>query len=160
MLKAQINVHFIASLIIFLGILAYTIYFLLTFNPEYRHRAEENILYAKAYQISEFLIKDSGVPLGWNSSEYKRVGLAATPYLLKQSKIEELKKICGSGKESEIRKLSESFGLEDKGFEIYINYLNGTNLVNCSFGYIGKKARIKRIASLNNAFVEVIVDVS
>jgi hypothetical protein len=161
MLKAQINIHFIVSLILFSGILFYLVYFLITFYPTYRYGAELNILYAKAYQISEFLIKDPGEPLAWNSNNYMRIGLAATPYLLKQSKINALKELCNTTNKTKIKKLSQSFGLEDNAFEIYINYLDGTNLVNCSFGaYIGKKARIKRIAIFNDSLVEVIVYVS
>ena len=114
----------------------------------------------KAYQISEFLIKDSGKPLNWNSTEYKRIGLASTPYILRESKINALKELCNTTDETKIKKLSEAFGLDNNAFEIYINYLDGTNLVNCSFGYVGKKGVIKRVAIFNNNLVEVIVYVS
>lgn len=157
MLKAQINIHFIISLVIFLGVVIYLIHVLLTSYPLYDRDIKSDLLYAKAYQVSELLIKSPGYPKDWNSTNFERVGLISEPYLLEQSKISELEKICNTTNLIQNKKFLDSFGLADNILSIDINYLNGTRVLECHPGgeILNRKASIKRISVLGDSLVEV-----
>ncbi len=158
MLRGQVNLHFIVSVVIFLGVVIYLIHVLLTSSSFYREDVESDILYAKAYQVSELLIKDKGYPANWNETNFDRIGLVSEHHLLNQSKINEFEKICSSTTDlAKIQRLRDSFGLESENLVVEINYLNNTNVIKCkpTGKKVGTTAYIKRIATLNNNFVEV-----
>ncbi len=158
--KGQINIYFIISTILFISLSIYLVYIIIGFYPTYSDDIHSDILYSKAYSVSELLIKDKGYPTNWNESNFERIGLASEPYSLNSTKINEFEKICSSTTDStKIQKLRDSFGLESENLVVEINYLNNTNLVKCKPAgkKVGTTAYIKRIATLNNNFVEVIV---
>ena len=157
--RGQINIYFIISTFLFISLSLYLISVIIGRYPEYQNNMNYDVLYSKAHSVSELLIKDSGYPENWNSDNFGRVGLASKPYTLDSTKINEFKKICNSTNKTKIQKIIDSFGLENNNFVVEINYLNNTNIMKCKFAgkKIGKTAQIKRIASLNNKFVEVIV---
>ncbi len=162
MLRGQVNLHFIVSVVIFLGVVIYLIHVLLTSSSFYGEDTESDILYAKAYQVSELLIKDKGYPANWNETNFDRIGLVSEHHLLNQSKINELEKICTSTNITKKRKLLNSFSLEDNSLSIEINYFNGTNVLECFPGgeSLNKRAGIRRIGVLDGLLAEVKVYVS
>ncbi len=153
--KGQVNIYFIVSIVLFLTLTTYLIYAIIDYNRIYRENIMSDILYTKSYSISDLLIRDGGYPENWNSTNFDRVGLASEPYSLNLAKINELEKICNSS--AKIKKLKSSFGLMDEDLIIKIDYLNKTNVLDCSpeSMRIGRIVSIKRIATLNNNFVEV-----
>ncbi|OQX86451.1 MAG: hypothetical protein B6D55_06070 [Candidatus Omnitrophica bacterium 4484_70.2] len=146
----------------FLGIIIYLMSVLLNFSPFYVEDAKLDILYAKAYQVSELLMKHPGHPYNWTFNNFNRVGLVSQPNILNLSKVDELRKICNSNNVTVNNWLLDSFGLQDNGLSVEITYLNGTSILNCFPGgeSLDTKASIKRIGVLNGLLVEVRVYVS
>ena len=159
MMKGQVNIHFIISTVLFVSLSIYLVYLIIDFYPTHSKNIKSDILYSKAYSISELLIKDKGYPENWNENNFERIGLASEPYSLNSTKIIEFEKICNSTNLTKIQKLRDSFGLGNYNFVVEINYLNDTNVMKCEPAgrKIGKEVEIKRIATLNKNFVEVIV---
>jgi hypothetical protein len=159
MLKAQVNIHFIISLTIFVGLILYLVFVLISTYPVYDDETRTNILYSKAYQVSEFLIKDTGYSNDWNVDNYVRIGLASEPYLLNQLKINNLNVICDDKNATNVERLLSSFGLFGNSLAIEIRDFNGTSILQCYPGgrSLNLEVALKRIAVLNRSFVEVVV---
>lgn len=158
--KGQVNIYFVISTVLFISLSIYLIYMIISFYPVHSKDIYSDILYSKAYSVSELLIKDKGYPENWDENNFERVGLASRPYSLDSTKIIEFENICNSTADpTKIQKLRNSFGLESENLVVEINYLNNTNVMKCEPAgkKIGTTARIKRIATLNNKFLEVIV---
>lgn len=158
--KGQVNIYFIVSTVLFISLSVYLIYTIIGFYPTYSNDIHSDVLYSKAYSVSELLIKDKGCPDYWNETNFERIGLANKPYSLNPAKVIEFEKICNSTTNlTKIQKLRDSFGLETENLVVEINYLNNTNVIRCEPAgkKVGTTAYIKRIATLNNEFVEVIV---
>ncbi|MCK4730664.1 MAG: hypothetical protein KAT28_05080 [Candidatus Aenigmarchaeota archaeon] len=157
--KGQVNIPFTISLFVFIGLTVYLISSIIGYHPSHSEAIKSDILYSKAYSISELLIKDKGYPGNWEENNFRRVGLASEPYLLNSSKIAELEKICNSTNITNIRKLRESFGLMDENLNVEIKYLNGTGIGGCFPGskIAGRSAYVKRICVLNDELAEVVV---
>ncbi|MCK4429026.1 MAG: hypothetical protein KAU95_01520 [Candidatus Aenigmarchaeota archaeon] len=157
--KGQMNFYFIISVVLFLTLAIYLVSVLISYNNTFRDRTMSGILYSKAVSVSDLLIQDSGYPDNWNSEEFMRVGLASSPYVLDLTKIRELEKICNSSDPAKFKELKDSFGLIDEDLSIKIVYLNNTNVSSCLADgeKVGRIMNIKRIAILNNNFVEVTV---
>lgn len=156
--KGQVNIPFTLSLFVFVGLTIYLISSIIGYHPSHSEAIKSDVLYSKAYSISELLIKDEGYPANWNENNFRRIGFASEPYLLNSSKIIELEKICNSTNITNIKKLRESFGLMDENLNVEIKYLNGTGIGECFPNKIaGRSAYVKRISTFNNELVEVIV---
>lgn len=97
-MKGQLNIEFVASVLVF-GILAsYTAFFVYDLLPFFNAESKAESIRAKAFQISDLLIGDPGLNndtspgTNWTSTSVKRVGLALDndPYVLNYTKIEQL----------------------------------------------------------------------
>ena len=156
-IKGQVNIHFVIGTLIFVSLSIYLVYLTMSFYPEHSENIRSDILYTKAYLISELLIKSEGYPENWNKDNFERVGLASKPYLLDSAKLAEFNEVCNSTNITKIQKLKDSFGLERENLIVEIKYLNNTDVMECK--PVGKKigttAYIKRMVILNNNFVEV-----
>jgi len=159
--KGQVNIPFTLSLFIFVGLTIYLISSIISYHTTHSEAIKSDVLYSKAYSISELLIKDEGYPANWKEDNFNRIGLASEPYSLNSSKLVELEKICNSTNITNIKKLRESFGLVDENFNIEINYINGTPVGNYFPGnkIAGRSAYVKRIGNLNDELVEMTVNV-
>ena len=158
--KGQVNIYFIISTILFVSLSIYLISIIIEIYPTHQNDISSDVWYSKAYSVSELLIKDSGYPKDWDETNFERIGLASEPYSLNSTKINEFEKICNSTTNlTKIQKFRDSFGLENNNLVVEINYLNNTNIIKCkpTGEKVGATARIKRIATLNNKLVEVIV---
>jgi len=159
-MEGQVNIYFILSTTLFVALVIYLIFNILDIYPIYIDSSQEDILYNKAFLVSEFLVKDSGYPKNWNENNFERIGLAIEPFLLSSTKINEFLKICNSTNITKLHKMKESLSIIES-LTIEINYINGTEIGYCSLGglKIGKEGFIRRVAYLGNNFVEVIVHV-
>ncbi len=158
--KGQVNIYFIVSTILFISLSVYLISIIAGTYPAHQNDIYSDVLYSKAYSVSELLIKDRGYPENWDENNFERIGLASEPYSLNSTKIIEFKKICNSTTNlTKIKKLRDSFGLGNDNLIVEINYLNNTNVMKCNPAgkKVGTTAHIRRIAILNNKFAEVIV---
>ncbi len=157
--KGQVNIPFTMSLFVFIGLTIYLISSIIGYHPSHSEAIKSDVLYSKAYSISELLIKDEGHPSNWDENNFKRIGLASEPYRLNSLKLTELEKICNSTNIANIKKFRESFGLMDNNLNIEINYINGTLIEDYYPGnkIAGRSAYVKRICVLNDELVEVIV---
>ena len=75
-MKAQFNIEYFVSIIIFIGFVAYIFFQVLTFTPEYLNEIKNEEARSEAYQISELLINDYGEPIDWDLDTVERVGLS------------------------------------------------------------------------------------
>lgn len=97
-MKGQLNIEFVASILIFAILATYTAFFVYNLIPTFSDESAAETIRAKTYQISEMLLADPGIDTGnpptssWDRNNVKRVGLAFEnePYLLDYNKIFEL----------------------------------------------------------------------
>ncbi len=159
-LKGQLSLEYYVSLVLFVMFVAYLIFQVLGFSPQYLSELKNERTKSEAYQVSELLVNDAGEPLNWYASTPKRIGLSSNENktnLLSQEKITALQTACQSSYES-VRKLIDI----DSDFSItLINLISGTKLIDCqpAVPVIKEaKASITRIASLpDNSFVELTI---
>lgn len=160
--KGQVNIHFIVSTTLFIVLVIYLINIILNFYPSYTSNYETDVLYSKAYSVSELLLKNKGYPDNWNSDDFERVGLASEPYSLNLSKIDELEEICNTTNLTKKNRFLDSFGLQNNNLMVDIIYVNGTQVLDCSMGPkpLERKAKVERLAELNGNIVRVAIHVS
>ena len=75
-MKGQINVEFIASLMVFLSVVGYVLFSFSTISTSYNFYGRRLLIGSKAFQLSSVLLGSPGVPANWaDLSSAKRVGL-------------------------------------------------------------------------------------
>lgn len=159
-MKGQVNVEFIVSFLVFLSILSFVSFKIISNYPEFRKETIKNFMISKAYQISHILIYDDGYPPDWNLSNVEMIGLTSgVPYILNYNKILELN--CN---ETEYQKIKSIFGVERLDLIINITY-NGTPLSTCSPTHISlvrPKYWIERFAvtNISGSFKVIKIDIA
>lgn len=101
--KAQLSIEYFVSLVLFVMFVAYLIFQLMTFTPQYLNEIKTESLRSEAYQISELLINDPGEPANWQTaadSSIRRIGLLDDSRnktnLLSQNKVDALRSKCSN----------------------------------------------------------------
>lgn len=102
-MKAQLSIEYFVSMILFVMFVAYIIFQLMTFTPNYLNEIKTESLRSEAYQISELLVNDPGEPANWQTvadSSIKRLGLLDDSRnktnLLSKTKVDALRSKCGN----------------------------------------------------------------
>jgi len=159
-IKAQLTIQYLASFIFFIGIVV-LIYLSYSANiPRFVEEVNKENTRSKAYQLSEILINDPGLPMNWNNlpkNQIKRIGLSdhttnKTNLILK-SKIDKFHDFdCYTN----FKEVQDRLAL-NRSFSIFIFNIteNGNRdlLFNCSSPVFPKtviNATVKRITALNN----------
>lgn len=87
-LKAQANIEFIISIVIFLIVVMFISFSIFSNYRVFHAESEKNIIKSKGFMISELLILDKGYPNNWNNlNNVQRIGLAERPYVLNREKV-------------------------------------------------------------------------
>ncbi|OYT43125.1 MAG: hypothetical protein B6U88_01830 [Candidatus Aenigmarchaeota archaeon ex4484_56] len=155
-MKGQINFDFIFSVTIFIILITYLFVQIFNNYPTQIGLSKSNYFFSEAYRVSELLIKDEGYPNDWNETNVERLGLSSEPYILNNSKLTELDKLCDVLSLTKIQKIKESLDI-DGLLAVKISYINGTNILNCDLagGKLNRLSHVKRVAIYNNSVVEV-----
>lgn len=161
-MKAQLSIDYIVSLVVFIGIVTYIFFQLLSYGPPYIDEIEKQRLRSEAYQVSELLINDPGEPLDWNSTNVKRVGLSDhlqnKTNVLSLSKINNFTQICNGFTGYDRMK-----SLIDTNYQFNISLKDiatGNILIECfPQQIIGKatKVEIRRIVAFDSSYGELTI---
>lgn len=105
-MKGQFSVDYYVSIILFIVFVVYILFQLTRFLPTYINEVNDQRIKVEAYQISELLINDPGVPSNWETlgqariGEIKRIGLLDMTQnktnLVSIAKVNSLNTTCGS----------------------------------------------------------------
>ncbi|MCD6215992.1 MAG: hypothetical protein J7J92_02875 [Candidatus Aenigmarchaeota archaeon] len=101
-MKGDTNIEFILSAGVFLIVVAFLSFHILSFVPIFHSESRANILKSKTFQVSEMLIMSTGSPQNWDESEVtindmKKIGLTVgEDYVLDKNKIDKLQNWCNN----------------------------------------------------------------
>ncbi len=170
-IKAQLTIQYLASFILFVGIVILIYLSYSTNIPRFVEEVGKENTRSKAYQLSEILINNPGGPSNWNNiNNVKRIGLSDENQnktnFISYTKVEQLKGLVCQN-DADFKEIQEKLAL-NRSFSIFIFNItdNGNRdlLYNCSPSLFPKtviNATIKRITAMNNGgkieLAEVIV---
>lgn len=93
--KGVVDVEFVLAIIVFLSIVVFVSFSIISHVPTLRSAAYTEDLKARAYHVSQFLVFEEGEPRNWNSINVLRIGLSnGTNYVLNSTKISETQTLC------------------------------------------------------------------
>ena len=139
-MRGQISVDYYVSVILFISFVIYILFQLTRFLPTYINAVQDQRIRVEAYQISELLMNDPGVPVDWenlsedNLGQIQRIGLSDGSQnktnLVNIKKVRSLNTTCASVNGYNI--LRGTMGTEYFFSIIMIDKSNGELLVSCS----------------------------
>jgi hypothetical protein len=130
-MKGIADVEFILSTMIFLGIITFVTFSIVSNVPGLRDSSMRETLHVRAYEVSQLLLFDQGEPSDWYTApaSVKRMGLSRTNdrYALDKRKIAAMQTICST----DYRTIRAAFG--DKIFDMRLNITDsaGNQLLSC-----------------------------
>jgi hypothetical protein len=137
-MKGIADVEFILSTMIFLGIITFVTFNIVSNIPGLRDTAMTETLHVRAYEVSQLLLFDQGLSCtsgtcttdwyGAPTADVKRMGLSAGErYLLDKRKIAAMQAICNA----DYKTIRTAFG--DKIFDLRLNMTDsaGDQLLAC-----------------------------
>ena len=159
-MKGVTDVEFVLAVIVFLGIITFVTFTIISKIPLLRSQSSNEDLQSKTYEISQLLLMDQGEPTGWNSGNVKRIGLSAgEKYVLSGGKINSLAGMCAASYES-VRNL---LGQNKTDVRISITDSYDTDILECGPRRLRTSRpefQITRFATLQNGtIVRMIVSV-
>jgi len=161
--KGQLSVGFYASLVLFMGVLAYLTFQLFQIVPTTTDAIRLESTRIEAYQLSEVLINDGGHPLDWNTkqvSDIRRIGLSDSAQnktnLISSLKVTKLKSIC----DSNYKDVKNLLDIKNEFSIIFYNRVTNENWVCKSPDVTRSSFNVTRIVSIDgNALGEITVQV-
>jgi hypothetical protein len=133
-MKGQLTFDVFIALFIFIGIVVYLFFQILTITPSYLNEINKERLKSEAYQISEILINDPGEPINWDAlgiNQIKRIGLSDSNQnktnLVSLSKTQKLNETC-----SNYNLVKSKLGISDDFSIVIVKKLTNTVIVNCT----------------------------
>lgn len=144
--KGQINsIDAFFALAIFSILLILVVINMNNYSQKLNEKIEYDNMMTKAFQISELLVKDRGVPTNWNTNNVQIIGLAAEDRMLSEEKINYMKNLS-------INEAKSIFKIYDSNFYLSLKNVNGSSITDYGSPFTGKKAvNIKRYVLYKNA---------
>jgi len=157
--KAQVNIEFIISVLLFLFTVATLSFNIIGDLPRYHQESAANILRSQVGQISSYMIISTGYPANWETLSIggiKAIGLSSgTEYYLSQAKLDKLSTLC----ESNYEDVKNILGMDYRmNILINITKTDGTVVASCLPKVIAAAAPkywIHRTAILGSDVVKV-----
>lgn len=151
--KAQIAVtDFFIALFIFVILLSFIMLTWNRYNLRLNERLEYEDMLTQALQVSNGLVKTSGYPVNWNSSNVKVIGLASTDRVLSSDKLARFNNMSDAD-------LIDTFKIAPYYFMFQLKNINGSAILAKGYAFSGdRSANIKRIVLYNGK--EAIVEFS
>lgn len=119
-MKAQTwSLDFAASVVIFLTALILVMFALNYTLSQSRQQAEMSVMESAAMSASDSLVRQPGIPQGWNSTNVTTIGLASQENVLNETKLSEFVGMDYN----EIKRL---LGIANYEFYFEVRYPNGT----------------------------------
>lgn len=168
--KGQINVEYIISITLFIGLVSYVGYQLMQQSPVYLNAVRLEYIQSEGYQISELLINDVGYPSNWEDiwssspSGVKRFGLSegTKQNLISVDKTTLLNTICRSNYQGVMNRL----GVDTSNYQVSLvvkNDVSGGILLDCRPSQIVSRrdvANFRRVVALSDGnYGEVTIQV-
>jgi|SRR3989338_6488667 len=101
-MRGVTNIEFLVAAFVFLTVIAFISFSILTNVPLLRGRAGSEDIKSLAYRLSEQIVFDKGLDAAgtstqWTAENFSRIGLAGNRhYEISESKINELKTLCST----------------------------------------------------------------
>src|SRR3989344_4461656 len=101
-MRGVTNIEFLVAAFVFLTVIAFISFSILTNVPLLRGRAGSEDIKSLAYRLSEQIIFDKGLNAAgtssqWTAADFSRIGFAGNrPYEILDTKINELKILCST----------------------------------------------------------------
>lgn len=162
--KGQISLDYIISLVVFMTITLYIAFQVMRFAPLYLKEIREETLRSEAYQVSELLINDPGLPKYWDSLQVsqrdtiKRLGLSdnsSRMNLVSIDKANEFEQICNI--ENDYAMVEDRMGLDETGYNMHVTLVDlveDTIIIDNCQSTITSEGRqtavVRRIVALTN----------
>ena len=152
-MKGQGGFELYFSVSAFIIVVVYIFFELIKQYPSYFEKIDNERFMLEAYQVSEILVNDPGLPVDWNKlpvSEIKRLGLNSEKFnktnLISLEKSLKLNQLCEENEEVLKRGLNLEYDLN-----IFLVDGNGNLIIKCeTLKDIPPKAEIRRIVSIYN----------
>jgi len=95
--KGVADIEFTLSVIVFLSIITFVTFVIISNIPLLRSESYNNDLRARAYEISQLLMFDTGEPANWTNATVKRLGLSSGErYSVSMDKANNLSALCSA----------------------------------------------------------------
>jgi hypothetical protein len=129
-MKGIADVEFILSTMIFLGVITFVTFNIVSNVPGLREVTMVETLHVRSYEVSQILLFDAGEPNNWytDPANVKRMGLSTgEKYVLDKRKITAMQGLCNI----DYRTIRNALG--DKIFDMRLNITDssGNQILNC-----------------------------
>jgi hypothetical protein len=151
--KGILDIEFILSVIVFLGVTAFCIFIIaINIMPTAHRFSISEDMKARSYQVSELLLFSQGNPKNWNETNVSSLGLSSEEfYILNATKIYNLKNFCQNNYVRVRELLGQDYSID---FVINVTYENGSSVFLCnqrSRTRVRPEYTINRLAILNES---------
>lgn len=112
MKKGVADIEFTLSVIVFLSIITFVTFVIISNIPLLRSESYNNDLRSRAYEVSQLMMFDTGEPANWTNATVKRIGFSAGErYSISIDKINNFSALCSapSGYQSVKAMLGQNF---------------------------------------------------
>ena len=165
--KGQFSIEFYFSLIVFVFLVLYLFFQMFSLTPAYTRAVNEQRSRSEAYQLSEILVNDAGLPTDWQDligtarePEIKRLGFSAPAQnrtnFLAAEKFVPFNDLCNQFYD----KAKSWLGLTSDNFLVSLTDVpNSQVLINClpSVPPKAEKARVERLVAFDSGSYGLLV---